>query len=136
MLVVDTNVIAYLYLPSDASIHSQRLLEIDSDWIAPVLWRSEMRNVLLQYVRKKILTLSESIQVQSQAEQLMLGNEFDSVSRTVIELAVTSECSAYDCEFVALAIDQHVPLITADKKLVRSFPKTVHFPDKYIEAQP
>ncbi len=136
MLVVDTNVIAYLFLPSDASIHSQRLLEIDNDWIAPVLWRSEMRNVLLQYVRKNLLTLSESIQVQSEAEQLMLGNEFDSVSRAVIKLATTSECSAYDCEFVALAIDTQVPLITADKKLVRSFPKIAHFPDKYLETQP
>ncbi|MFK8083866.1 MAG: type II toxin-antitoxin system VapC family toxin [Granulosicoccus sp.] len=135
MLVVDTNIIAYLFLPSDASIHSQRLLELDSDWTAPVLWRSEMRNVLLQYVRKNLLTLSESIRVQSEAEQLMLNNEFDSVSRTVIELAATSECSAYDCEFVALAVDQRIPLITADKKLVRSFPDTAHFPEMYIEKR-
>jgi len=94
-----------------------------------------MRNVLLQYIQKNLLTLSESIQVQSEAEQLMLGIEFDSMSRTVIELAATSECSAYDCEFVALAIDQNVPFITTDKKLIRSYPKTAFSPGTYIEKR-
>ncbi len=32
-------------------------------------------------------------------------------------------CSAYDCEFVALAIKLNTHLVTMDKKLLRAFPK-------------
>ena len=42
----------------------------------------------------------------------------------------TSHCSAYDCEFVALALELEVPLVTADRQLLRSFPRiAVPFPD-------
>jgi predicted nucleic acid-binding protein len=34
-----------------------------------------------------------------------------------------SDCSAYDCEFVALAKRLNSPLITADKKVLKAFPE-------------
>jgi predicted nucleic acid-binding protein len=55
MIVVDTNVIAYLYLTGEYSDLSERLLEHDPDWMAPRLWRSEFRNVLALYLRKELL---------------------------------------------------------------------------------
>jgi predicted nucleic acid-binding protein len=39
-----------------------------------------------------------------------------------MQLVNRSECSAYDCEFVALAKYLGVPLVTADNKLLREFP--------------
>ncbi len=50
MIVVDTNVIAYLYLSNERSQQVERLLEKDSEWAAPLLWRSELRNVLALYL--------------------------------------------------------------------------------------
>ena len=60
MIVVDTNVIAYLFLPGEYTPLAERLLQKDPDWVAPVLWRSELRNVFALYVRlvtqdKKVL---------------------------------------------------------------------------------
>jgi predicted nucleic acid-binding protein len=41
----------------------------------------------------------------------------------VLTLALESGCSAYDCEFVALAKQLGVKLVTEDAKLRRAFPR-------------
>ena len=53
---------------------------------------------------------------------MMNGLEFDMPSREVLECVRTSDCSAYDCEFVALAMRLNIPLVTMDKKLLKAFP--------------
>ena len=40
----------------------------------------------------------------------------------MLELVRDSDCSAYDCEFIALALQLGTKLITMDKKLLRAFP--------------
>ncbi|MBT9598301.1 MAG: type II toxin-antitoxin system VapC family toxin [Vitreoscilla sp.] len=122
MIVVDSNVLAYLYLPGDFTADTERLLEEDPDWAAPVLWRSEFRNILAGYVRRKALTFEQACSVQAEAESLMAGSEFEVDSRAVLELVRDSDCSAYDCEFVALAMKLDTKLVTEDKKLLRAFP--------------
>ena len=53
----------------------------------------------------------------NEAANLMNENEYDVTSLDVLKLAELSECSAYDCEFVALAKDLDIPLITLAKKV-------------------
>lgn len=122
MIVVDTNTIAYLYLPSSPTPAVERLLELDREWAAPLLWRSEMRNILALYLRKNIVDFSTACQIQRQAETLMAGNEYDVDSVSVLDVARNSGCSAYDSEFVALAQSLDVKLVTSDKKLLGAFP--------------
>lgn len=45
MIVVDTNVIVYLYMTGDYSAQAEQALLKDPLWVAPPLWRSEFRNV-------------------------------------------------------------------------------------------
>lgn len=123
MIVVDTNIICYLYITGDFSEKSERLLEKVADWNAPVLWRSEFRSVISQYLRKNIFSLEEACVIIEQAEQLMHEHEFEVASSRVIELVQISDCSSYDCEFVALALDLNVPFVTTDKKILKNFPK-------------
>lgn len=122
MIVVDSNVLAYLYLPGDHTARAEALLERDPDWAAPVLWRSEFRNILAGYMRRKTLTFDQACNLQTEAESLLAGSEFEVDSWTVLELVRDSDCSAYDCEFVALAIKLDTKLVTVDKKLLRAFP--------------
>ena len=122
MIVVDSSVLAYLYLPGEYTAAAEALLEHDPDWAAPVLWRSEFRNILAGYLRRKTLTFAQVCSLQSEAEDLLGGSEFEVDSNAVLALVRDSDCSAYDCEFVALAIKLNTRLVTADKKLLQAFP--------------
>lgn len=123
MIVADTNVIAYLLLPSPFTPPAERLYAQDPEWVAPLLWRSEFRNVLALYMRRSLLTLDQALSLQGEAEDFMLGHEYEITSADVLPLAHGSGCSAYDCEFVALARFLGVPLVTADRKLAQAFPQ-------------
>ena len=122
MIVVDTNVLAYLYLPGEYTAHAEALLERDPDWVAPLLWRSEFRNILAGYMRRGRLSLEQARATQAEAESLLAGAEYEVDSRHVLELVRDSDCSAYDCEFVVLAKQLGAALVTMDAKLSRAFP--------------
>jgi predicted nucleic acid-binding protein len=132
MIVVDTNIIGYLYLTSDHSAQVERTLLKDPMWVAPLLWRSELRNVLALYVRKKHLALAEAQQVMEEALRLMQGREYEVASHLVLSLSAASTCSAYDCEFVALARDLNIRLITVDKQVLSQFPDLAISLEKFI----
>ena len=124
MIVVDTNIVAYLYLPTEYTAQAEALFERDPEWVAPLLWRSEFRNILAGYLRRAKLRFDEACSLQAEAESLLAGNEFEVDSRRVLELVRDSDCSAFDCEFVALAISHGVKLVTMDSKLLATFPGT------------
>lgn len=123
MIVVDSNILAYMYLPCEFSEAAEALLQREPEWAAPVLWRSEFRNILAGYVRRKTLTFEQACSLQAEAESLLEGVEYDVQSRDVLELVRDSDCSAYDCEFIALAKKLGTKLVTMDKKLLKAFPQ-------------
>lgn len=123
MIVVDTNVLAYLYLPGDFTDLAEALLEHDPDWAAPVLWRSEFRSMLAGYMRRGTLSFELARDLQAEAESLLAGNEHEADSQRVLELVRDSDCSAYDCEFVELAVRLDTWLVTMDAKLLKAFPE-------------
>lgn len=135
MIVADTNTIAYLYLPTAQTDDVVSLLHKDPHWVAPLLWRSEFRNVLALYVKKDIIDLSTAIAMQSQAERQLAENEYTVNSMDVLALASESGCSAYDCEFVSLAKSLNLKLITGDKKLVQLFPGIAMTAGDYLRTE-
>jgi predicted nucleic acid-binding protein len=136
MIIVDTNIIAYLLLPTQYSDSVDALYKMDSNWAAPMLWKSEFRNVLALYLRKKIITLEKALQIQDTAESIKVNNEFDISSSRVLALVNESNCSAYDCEFIALANHLNTQLITQDKKVLREFPTSAISVSDYISSRP
>jgi predicted nucleic acid-binding protein len=122
VIVVDSNVLAYLYLPGEYTEAAEAWLERDPEWAAPVLWRSEFRNILAGYLRRKVFGFEQACRLQLEAEDLLAGAEFEVDSKAVLELVRDSDCSAYDCEFVALAQQLDLHLVTMDKKLLKAFP--------------
>ncbi len=135
MIVADTNIISYLLLPTPYSDTVDKLYKLDPDWVAPSLWKSEFRNVLALYLRKEIITFEKALQLQETAESVMANNEFDVPSAQVLALVAKSNCSSYDCEFIALAQHLNMPLVTQDKKVLREFSSIAISAVDFIESQ-
>ena len=124
MIVVDTNVLVYLLLPGEHTEQAERILRRDPVWAAPLLWRSEFRNVLAVYMRQGRLSLDQALQLMDNAEILLQGREYMVSSVRVLSLVAGTRCSAYDGEFVALAQDLGLSLVTSDARLLAEFPAT------------
>jgi predicted nucleic acid-binding protein len=124
VIIADTNLIAYLLVRGQYTGQAEAVYGKDPKWGAPRLWRSEFRNVLVLCLRRKLIGMEEALQAMEQAEGLMGEQEFEVESSRVLRLAATSGCSAYDCEFVALAQDLGVPLVTSDHALIAKFKPT------------
>ncbi len=135
MIVVDTNIIVYLMIPGENTESARLLLLKDSVWVAPVLWRSEFRNVLVQYIRHKYFNLNQAEFLLLKSEQLMRDKEYQVISKSIIELAIKSNCSAYDCEYVSLAKELRVPLITTDRQILKAFPDIAIHLNSYLQQK-
>lgn len=123
MIVVDTNVVAYLVIPGDRSSAAREVLRTDPDWRAPLLWRSEFRNVLATRLRNDTLALEAALDLMARAETLLRGGEHHLASEPVLRLAARSGLPAYDCEFVALARILGTRLVTGDERIGERFPE-------------
>ena len=124
MIVVDVNVVAYLYLPGPHTATAESLLLSDADWAVPRLWQSEFRHILATYMRQGMLSLEQAIDIHQSAQDLLADNEYDVSPLQVLRLSKESGCSAYDCEYVALAQHLNVRMVTADKQLLKAFPES------------
>jgi len=134
LIVADTNLLVYLLLPGEHTESAEAVMERDSEWLAPLLWRSEFRNVLAFYVRRKQLELGAAIDLAAEAEALMSGREFLVAGTAVLQLTARSRHSAYDCEFVALAEQEGLPLVTSDRRILDHFPDTAKSPAEFLQA--
>ena len=122
MIVADTNLIAYFSIHTEHSALAEAVCAVDSTWAAPMLWRSEYRATLLKYLHHAGMNYETAIGSLRLAEETVAGREYSVDTRKVLDLAYRSKCSAYDCEFVSLAQDLNVELVTTDKQVLKAFP--------------
>ena len=122
MIVVDSNVILYSVLNNEHTEAAEAVMRKDSEWIAPPLWLSECRNVLMLYVRRGSLSVEDAIEIIEAADGNVQTFEFGPSTKNVLDLADISGCTARDFEFVAVAKQLNVPLVTSDNKVLSAFP--------------
>jgi predicted nucleic acid-binding protein len=122
MIVVDTNVLAYLAIEGEKTALADQAYCQDSDWVVPNLWSSEFLNVLALYLRKNLITLDKALLILGRAYEF-ISTEYQVYGPHILELVLSSKCSAYDCEFVALAKELNVKLLTEDKQILEQFPE-------------
>lgn len=133
MIVADTNLIAYFFLPGERTIAAEAVWVKDPEWAAPLLWKSEFRSVLTGYLRQGRLAMPVAEAIMARAERLVAGREFSVPSGRVLEAAVASGCSAYDCEFAVLAQDLGVHLVTTDREILQNFAGLAYSPEDFTK---
>lgn len=122
MIVVDTNVIHYCWVRGQHTKIAQAVRRQDPDWHAPILWRSELRNVLTAYLRRELMSRDQILGILDAADQALSEAEHIIADELVLDVVEGSKLTAYDAEFVALAQALAVPLVTADKAVLKAFP--------------
>jgi predicted nucleic acid-binding protein len=123
MIVVDTNVIHYCWVRGQNTEIAQAVRRKDPEWHAPILWRSELRNVLTAYLRRGLLTRAQVVGILGLADQALAGCEHIVPDDLVLDVVTSSVLTAYDAEFVALATALSAPLVTADKAVLKAYPE-------------
>jgi predicted nucleic acid-binding protein len=134
VIVVDTNLIAYLLCGGEHTDIAREVFLRDHEWSAPILWRSEFANVLARPLRRKEISVERAVEIHQLAEALLDGRQFAVPTERVLQLVAASPCSAYDCEFVALAQYLKASLVTSDRDVLRAFPQIALSPDRFLEA--
>ena len=133
MIVADNSLLVYFWLPSAFAEMAEAVKDREKVWAAPVLWRAEFRNVLAGYMRRRLLTEFEANAAYLNVQKDLGVNEYSVPTERVIKLVLASGCTAYDCEYVALAQDLGVPLVTADKQILKAFPKIAVAMEKFVK---
>ncbi len=132
MIVVDTDVIAAYWIKTARTPAALQARRRDADWIAPLLWISEFRSVLRQYILNGHMRFAEALWIAEKAEATMRGKLYTVNTATVLKLVERTRDSSYDCEYVALAEAQGIPLVTGDKTLAQRFPNVAVLLEDFI----
>lgn len=132
MIAVDVNIIAYLLIAGEKTAEARLVRELDDEWIVPDLWRDEFMNILATYIRQGGTSLESARSLWLAAASLFENRERSADSIATLELAEMHRLSAYDAQYLAVAVEFGVPLITEDRSLLRSTPKNTMTMAEYI----
>lgn len=122
MIVADTNVVVQFVVGDHGGADAALLYAEDPEWAAPTILMSELRNVLLGFVRRGILGRDHVTSMCADAARA-LGDRVDNVPHgRVIDTALECGLTAYDAEFVVLARALGVHLATSDREILAGAP--------------
>ncbi len=132
MIVVDTNVIAYLLIPGPHQDAVETVRKRDDDWRAPPLWQSEFRNVLTLCLRRKAMTLNVALETLTLAQEILAPGETGVDGALVLACAERLNLTAYDAEFAVLAEALDIPLVTLDRGILNACAPRALTPESFL----
>lgn len=120
MIVADVNLLVYLLIDGEFTEAAERCRLRDRRWIAPRSHRFEFLNVLATNVRAGVIERNNVDELWKRAFRLMVTAQ-DVDPMNILDLSVASKIATYDCEYVALARDRRLRLVTNDRKVLETF---------------
>lgn len=133
LIVVDTNILAYLLIEGDHTAQARLLLSRDPQWAAPSFWRVEFLNVLMNYSRHQKLPALVVRGVWKSSFQLSHLREEAVEASDALELALRHRLSGYDALFAALAQNLDTVCVTQDKAFRKAAPSLTATMDEFLK---
>jgi predicted nucleic acid-binding protein len=116
VVVVDTNIVAYLLIEGDRTAQTQALYARDPDWRSEGFLLVELSNLLATYVRTGSLEANAARDLLARATQTLTGM-VNLPHASALAVAAEFGVSAYDARFLAVARQLGRKLVTEDTKL-------------------
>ncbi|WP_422132891.1 type II toxin-antitoxin system VapC family toxin [Endozoicomonas sp. ALD040] len=134
--VIDTMVFAYgLLNETDFAEDSLTTIARTETIHVPDSIRAELTNVLWQWITQKSISVQTGLDVLQDASTLFSRvHPTEHYWREALILACEDKHPAYDTLFIAVAKGQSIPLVTYDKKLLKTYPDIAISPDVYIRT--
>ena len=123
MIVVDTNIIAPLYVRSARSDAVRELFARDAVWRTEPLALIELSNVLITYERARYITAATARDCLNRAAAFLQPQLFRVSHQAALDAALRYGTTAYDARFLALAQQLGQRLVTEDAKLRAAAPR-------------
>ena len=121
MVVVDTNILAYLLIEGDRTRDVQALFARDADWKSEAFVLIEFSNILATYLRADSLTRNQAHALLVEAEKRLTGLVNLPHARA-LRVAEQFGVSAYDARFLGAAQSFKTRLVTEDARLRKAAP--------------
>jgi predicted nucleic acid-binding protein len=122
VLLVDTNVVAYLLIQGDHTASAQELRRRDRDWRSEAFLLVEFTNVLASSIATNRMSVPLAQDFLAKAVSLFDGKLARMAHASVLSIAARHRVSAYDAHFLALADQLGRRLVTEDSRLRAAAP--------------
>ncbi|HSS18328.1 MAG TPA: type II toxin-antitoxin system VapC family toxin [Candidatus Dormibacteraeota bacterium] len=134
MLVIDTNIIAPLYVRSARTDAVMKLFARDQIWRTEPLALIELSNVLITYERARYITAATARDCLDRAAAFLQPNLFRVSHQAALDAALRYGTTAYDARFLVLAQQLDAPLVTEDAKLRSAAPALTQTLDEALAS--
>ncbi len=125
MLLVDTNVVAYLLIEGEHTAAAQQLRARDPDWRSEAFLLVEFTNMLASSIATKRMTPRLARDLLEKASELLDGKLGRIPHDAVLTMAARHRVSACDARFLALADQLGSRLVTEDARLRAAAPHLI-----------
>lgn len=122
MIVADTNLLVYLLIDGPLTPVAVRARAKDRIWAVPSLLLHEFLHVLSRQVARGNVHRDEAIRAYKRELSMVDVSDLQADPLAILNMVEQTKCSSYDLEYVWLAQELSVPLITADKEILQAYP--------------
>jgi len=135
MIVVDSNIFTARILTSSLTSKAEQVEQKDPVWVVPVLWRYEFQNILATAIKAGQIKPEQALDLLEKISKILIENECEPSASKVIDLVAQYGITAYDGQFIAVALEMGIPCVTEDRELQEKFPGIAISMDEFLKPE-
>jgi predicted nucleic acid-binding protein len=135
MIVVDSNIVTARNVTSSLTAKAEALEKRDPVWIVPVLWRYEFQNILATLIKAKQINPGQALDIWEKVSWILSENEYEPPASKVFDLVEKYGITAYEGQFIAVALEMGIPCVTEHRELQEKFPSTAISMEKFLKPE-